>query len=252
MPPFLFVWNQTNMKYVFLIWLLLTFSGPLWLLISRQVDLTADYTTANRDSAGFAPSPEITSEAVIQVYAARAFNWRGAFASHCWIAVKPRSAARYTVYQVVGWRAYRGLPALVVGEDIPDRNWFNEAPQIILDIRGEKAAKLIPKLDEVARQYPYAASYRVWPGPNSNTFPAYIARQIPELGLALPADAVGKDLLVNTVVFARAPSGTGYQISLFGVFGILIAQKEGIEINLFGLVYGIRFTPFKILVPGWG
>lgn len=238
------------MKYVFLIWLLLTFAGPAWLLLTGRVDLKSDYMTANRDSANLAPLK--TDEAVIQAYAARAFNWRGIFASHCWISIKPKGASEYTVYQVMGWRTFRGLPALSIAKDIPDRNWFNVVPKLILDIRGKEAEALIPKIEEAVKNYPYAAPYTLWPGPNSNTFPAYIGRQVPELKLALPADALGKDYLSSSTFFAKAPSGTGYQISLFGLFGILAAQKEGVEINILGLVYGVKFSPFEILLPGLG
>lgn len=240
------------MWWVLFIWFVLTFAGPVWLLWTKQVDLTSDYSTANRDSANLAPKPYEMKDAVIQVYAARAFNWRGVIATHCWISVKPKGADAYTVYQVVGWRTYRGLPALSIAEDIPDRIWYNEVPKILLDIRGSKAETLIPQIDKAARRYPYAVPYVLWPGPNSNTFPAYIAREVPGLGLVLPSDAVGKDYLLEHTFFAKAPSGTGYQFSLFGAFGVLIAKKEGIEINLLGLVYGVRFSPFKVLLPGIG
>lgn len=243
--------NRQDMKMLFLIWCVLTFAGPVWLYYTGKVVLDSDYMTANRESAKLAPDPGSVHEAVIQVYSARAFNWRGLWASHCWIAVKPRGASEYTVYQVIGWRVYRGLPALSIAQDIPDRYWYNAKPKIIRDIRGELAEKLIPRIDKVARSYPYAGPYKVWPGPNSNTFPAYIARAIPEMRLALPADAVGKDFLPGRKIFTRAPSGTGYQVSLFGLLGLLVARKEGIEFNILGLTYGIQFRPFAILLPGF-
>lgn len=240
------------MKLVMILiaWLLLTFAAPLWFLLTGQVDLKADYMTANRDSAHIAPDPKTTEDAVIQVYSARAFNWRGIFATHCWIAVKPKNAESYTVYQVLGWRSYRGVPALTIENDLPDRIWYNSAPTLLLDIQGVKAEELIPKIDEAAQEYPYAVPYTLWPGPNSNTFPAYVARRIPELGLALPADAIGKDFLPDGEFFAKAPSGTGYQFSIFNVLGLLIAKKEGVEINVLGVVYGVKFSPFRILLPG--
>ena len=237
------------MKY-WIIWLLLTFTGPLLAALTRQVELTADYSTANRDSAHIAPLPQETHEAVIQFYSARAFNWRGMFGSHCWIAAKGEGASSYTVYQVVGWRLWHGLPALSIAEDIPDRNWYNQRPNLILDIRGTRAAALIPKIDDAARHYPYAHPYTLWPGPNSNSFPAYIGRSIPELGLVMPGNAIGKDFLLPGTFFARAPSGTGYQFSLWGVLGITLAKKEGIEIDLLGVSYGVRFAPFTIILPG--
>ncbi|WP_231882966.1 DUF3750 domain-containing protein, partial [Oleiphilus sp. HI0132] len=48
-----------------------------------------------------------TPEAVIQVYGADAWGWRGWFAIHTWIAVKARDASEYTVLEVIGWRAKR-------------------------------------------------------------------------------------------------------------------------------------------------
>ena len=96
-----------------------------------------------RQRAPGPPIPHVSMKRSSRPYAARAFNWRGLIASHCWISVKPRGAASYTVYQVVGWRTYRGLPALSIAQDIPDRNWFNAAPELILDLRGLKAEKLI-------------------------------------------------------------------------------------------------------------
>ena len=38
-----------------------------------------------------------------------------------------------------------------------------------------------------------AGDYRIWPGPNSNSFTAAILRAVPELGVSLPANAIGRD-----------------------------------------------------------
>jgi hypothetical protein len=189
---------------------------------------------------------------VIQVYAARAFNWRGMFAVHTWIATKQENANEYTVHQVVGWRQYRGLPVLVSGEDIPDRSWFGSPPEIIADIRGEKADTLIPRIQQAVASYPHAERYTTWPGPNSNTFVAHVAREVPELRIELPTTAIGKDYLSNGGVAARAPSGTGYQISLFGLLGITAAAREGLELNLLGLAFGIDPEDLAIKLPGVG
>lgn len=240
------------MKLFLILFIVLTLVGPLYTLFTGRIDFSADYRTANRDSAHLAPDPKTTPEAVIQVYAARAFNWRGLLATHVWIAVKPENSAEFTVYQIVGWRLYRGLPALVIEKDIPDRYWYGQKPAILLDLRGKEAAELIPRVDAAARSYPFPSKYVLWPGPNSNTLPAYIGRAVPELGLTLPVTAIGKDFLGGSAILARAPSGTGWQISLSGMLGILIARKEGIEMNLFGLVYGVRFSPPGILLPGIG
>ena len=47
-----------------------------------------DWRTASRESANIAPDPTLTDEAVIQIYGADAWGWRGWFAIHTWIATK--------------------------------------------------------------------------------------------------------------------------------------------------------------------
>lgn len=234
------------------IFLFLTFVGPAWMVLSGKVDFHSNWRFASRASSHIAPNPDATSEAVIQVYAARAFSWRGLFAVHMWIATKAKNAKQYTVYHVVGWRLFANLPVLLSQADIPDRYWFNQKPEVIRDIRGQEAEAIIPEIEQAAAIYPYPHRYDLWPGPNSNTFIAYLARQVPELKLTLPSNAIGKDYLPGFTFFARAPSGTGYQFSLFGILGIMLALKEGIEINLLGLVYGVSPLTFTIKLPGFG
>jgi hypothetical protein len=226
--------------------------GPALVGVSGAISLTSDWRTANRDSAGLAPDPATTSEAVIQVYAARAFNWRGLFAVHTWIATKAPGAPHYTVYQVVGWNLRHGGSVVEAGPDLPDRRWYDAEPQVIAELRGERAAALLPAIAAAAARYPHAHEYRLWPGPNSNTFVAYIAREVPALGLELPATAIGKDYLPNTGVVARAPSGTGVQVSLAGALGILAARAEGLEVNILGLVFGVDPLGPALKLPGIG
>ncbi len=222
---------------------------PVVMILSGAVSLGRDYRTANRDSAGIAPDPAETPEAVVQVYAARALNWRGIFGVHTWIATKPENAPHFTVHQVIGWRVLRDLPAVFSETAIPDRNWFGNRPEIIAELRGKEATEAIAKIAEAVESYPYVHEYRLWPGPNSNTFTAYVARKVPELKLDLPVTAIGKDYPVNGALFERTPSGTGYQISLYGVLGILLSRQEGLELNLIGLSFGIDFARPALKLP---
>ena len=209
----------------------------------------ADWRTASREPAGIAPDPAITQEAVVQVYAARAYSWRGTFGVHTWISVKPTAAPAYTVYEVIGWRAYYDEPVLAISERAPDARWFGNMPIVLADLRGAGVDDVIKRIDKVARAYPYANSYSVWPGPNSNTFTAYVARDIPELKLDLPSTAIGKDYLTNGSVIAKSPSGTGFQVSLFGLFGVLAGLEEGIEVNVLGLIFGLDPLDFALKLP---
>jgi len=150
-----------------------------------------DWRTASRDSAEIAPDPAVTNEAVLQVYGAKAWGWRGWFAIHTWIAAKHTGATAYTVYDVVGWRLHHNQSAVRIGQDIPDRYWYGERPRIIKEYRGKGVDELINEVDEAARAYPWPTTYRAFPGPNSNTFTGWIAREVPELKLKLPFAAIG-------------------------------------------------------------
>ncbi|RED54049.1 DUF3750 domain-containing protein [Aestuariispira insulae] len=209
----------------------------------------ADWRNARRDSAGIAPDPKVKTEAVVQIYAARAFSWRGTFAVHPWISVKRAGADSYSIYQILGWRARRGLPALTVQEGVPDRHWFGSRPDLLVDIQGGKAELIIDKIEAAAKRYPFANEYTLFPGPNSNTFVAWIGRQVPELRLDLPPTAIGKDYLGPDRFFDDAISGTGYQLSLAGLLGLTIAKEEGLEINLAGLGFGIDPGDLNLRLP---
>ena len=209
----------------------------------------ADWRTASRESAGIAPDPARHSEAIVQVYAARAYSWRGVFGVHTWISVKASDALEFTVYEVIGWRVRHQQPALAISNRPADGRWFGNFPKVIADLRGAGVDDIIKRIDAAAKSYPYMDEYRLWPGPNSNTFTAYVARAIPELRLDLPPTAIGKDYLPGNGVLAKSPSGTGYQISLFGLLGVLAGTEEGIELNLLGLTFGIDPADLALKLP---
>lgn len=105
-----------------------------------------DWRTASRASAGIAPDPATTEEAVLIVFGADTWGWRGWFAIHTWIAAKRSGEQAYTVYDVVGWRARNGLPVMQAAQDIPDRYWYGERPWIIKQYRGKEVDRLIAEV----------------------------------------------------------------------------------------------------------
>ena len=45
-------------------------------------------------------------------------------------------------------------------------------------------------------------------------------------------------------VFAKPPSGSGVQLSLYGLLGLIVSDVEGVELNVLGLTFGINpFAP---------
>ncbi len=244
-------WARWPLRFLCLLAFLML--GPLGVLASGELDLDTPWHLTSQESTGQAPDPSAERGAVVQVYGARIVQWRGAFGIHPWIAVKRAGAQRYTTYQIVGWRARRGGDALVATEaEAPDMLWYGAYPQLLADHRGPQAEAMIGQIESAVAAYPWRGSYRLWPGPNSNTFVAWVARQVPALRLDLPPTAIGKDYLGPTTVVAPAPSGTGWQLSLMGLAGVTVARDEGLELNLLGLGFGIDVDDRGLRLPGLG
>jgi uncharacterized protein YxeA len=217
---------------------------------------TNTWDKASRESANLVAPPQEKPEAQVQFYSAKAYSWRGKFSQHTWIATKEKNAESYLVYQVVLWGAYFGADGVVVVKpDQPDRRWFDARPEIIYSAAGEEAEKLIPQIQAATKSYPYQKFYRAYPGPNSNTFLSHIIRKIPDLKIALPNNAIGKDWLCDkngVKFFAISESKTGVQFSFFGMFGIILGLVEGLEINIIGLSFGVDFLRPALKLPGVG
>jgi hypothetical protein len=238
-------------------WSLLGFalllSGPLLTIAIGQASLTGDWRTATHRTAGSAPEAATHPAAIVQVYASRTFGWRGAFADHTWLAVKPAGADGYTRYEVIGWYGRGGGSVVSVSDRRnADAEWYGKPARLMRDLRGSEAEAVIAKLGAAVDAYPYATTYRAWPGPNSNTFVAHLGRAIPELRLTLPSTAIGKDYVPLGASVGWSPSHTGIQVSLFGVLGVMAGIDVGFEVNVLGLVTGVVLRHPAVKLPGIG
>lgn len=208
------------------------------------------WVTAPRHSAGIAPDPaQLAHLAIVQVYVAPTYGWRGFFAVHPWLIYKRQGELTFTRYDVVGWRA----PQVVQRNyALPDGLWYGATPELVVDHRGEDAAAMIDAIEAAVASYPFADQYRSYPGPNSNTFLAHIGRQVPALQLDLPANAIGKDYRPLSSPVGVSPSGSGVQISLLGLLGASVGLQEGLEVNVLGLNFGLDFNAPALRLPFWG
>ena len=202
-------------------------------------------------TTGAAPSADGHPQAIVQVYAARAARWRGIFGVHSWIAYKPAGADAYERAEVIGWGAQYRSSVVVKRPGSPDQYWYGKAPDLLFELRGEAAEQAIAQLESAIESYPYADRYRVWPGPNSNTFTAHVLREVDLLRVDLPPTAIGKDY-VDGPGLMPTPSNTGYQFSVYGVLGASLALEEGFEINLGGANYGLDLNWPAIRIPAVG
>lgn len=205
--------------------------------------------TADWSSAKLLPEPAAAPEATVHVYSAPTARWRGIFAVHTWIAVKEKGAPHYTRFDVTGW----GRP-IKIDRWAPDARWYGSTPRLVAAIEGPAAERLIPRIRLAVANYPHGrpGDYRMWPGPNSNTFVAAIIAEIPDARIALPSNAIGKDFRGPGLFVGWTPTRTGIQVSVSGLFGLTFAWVEGFEINVLGLVAGLDFRQLAIKLPGWG
>ena len=233
-----------------LVLLLLLLGGPLFIAATRPQVL--DWRKVNYAATDLLPAPAEHRDAIVGILSARAWGWRGAFAVHTWLVVKPQGADRYDRYEVVGWGVQQGVRAVRHNMRPPDSPWAGNPPKVVELISGEPAERAIPKIAKAIASYPYPERYVIWPGPNSNTFTAYVVRQVSELATELPAQAVGKDWIASAFPFAPAASRTGLQVSLFGLLGLTVAWDEGLEVNILGLVLGVDPVGLAIKLPGVG
>ena len=209
-----------------------------------------NWATAPRHSAGIAPDPaQLIDLAIVQVYAAPTYGWRGFFAVHPWIIFKRKGEVTFTRYDVVGWRA----PQVVQRNyALPDGLWYGSTPELLVDHRGDGIESMIDDIEAAVASYPYADQYLSYPGPNSNTFLAHIGRQVQALKLDLPANAIGKDYRPLTSPVGVSSSGSGLQISLLGLLGVSVGVQEGLEFNVLGLNFGLDLNALALRLPFWG
>ena len=215
----------------------------------RSAATAQGWRYASHEPTGTAPDPQKVREAVIQIYSARTWGWRGYFATHPWIAVKPPTNVKYfTIYEKIGWRLRRGVKPVVIHQRPADARWYGNVPELLVDLRGDGVDDIIAKIDKAAHSYPHSQDYSTYPGPNSNTFIAHIGREVPELKLDLPPTAIGKDYLGSSLI-KRTISGTGFQFSMGGLLGVVASWEVGLEFNIFGLVFGIDPLDPAIKLP---
>jgi hypothetical protein len=211
-------------------------------------DAPRSWREADWSSSGTLPPANADREARVLVMSGRTGGWKGVVAVHSWVVLKHANAPAWTRYDVAGW----GNP-LKINNWPADGRWYGTAPSIVADVSGPAAEALIPKIEAAVQSYAYshAGDYRMWPGPNSNTFVATVLRAVPELGVELPPNAIGRDFRPSPYV-GMTDSGTGLEASLWGVLGVKVGWIEGVEFNILGLVAGLDLRHPALKLPGFG
>ena len=211
-------------------------------------DQPGSWRSADWSSSGLLAQAARRTDAQIHVLAARTGGMKGALAVHSWIVYKRDGETSFTRFDKVGWGSpirRNGYPA--------DGRWYSNAPVLVGSVTGAEAERLIPYLEAAVEAYPWQdrGDYRIWPGPNSNTFVAHVLRAVPDLWIALPPEAVGRDFVGYGP--SAAFEGTGdLRLSLGGYAGLVVGATSGIELQLAGLVCGLDPLAPALKLPGFG
>lgn len=160
-------------------------------------------------------------------------------ARHPWFAVRHKGEATWAIYEVGGGGTEtdpftQHSPYL---KPILHKVWRGE--------EAEAAAACIEKVGPQVKSY-IESHYVFYPGPNSNTFGDVVLRRC-KLSASLPSTSVGKDwrgIIGGGVTSER----TGLQLET-PLVGVKLGLKEGFELHVIGLSFGVDLWPPAIILP---
>ena len=175
-------------------------------------------------------------------------QWYTQFAHHTWIDAKRGSDDAWVRLEVEGEHTGGTLEALAPSEARAHRRWGRDV-ELHGFVVGAEAHRIAQRLDEAVAKFgpQYAATYRGWPGPNSNTFVRDVAREIGGPSFVFDHNAVGKDWH-GFFGAGWTPSRTGVHVDVPGL-GFALAAREGLELHLLGLVLGLQLSPLRLELP---
>lgn len=216
-----------------------------WVLKERP----RSWGSADWSSAGVLPAARAEDPASLYVLAARTGGLKGAFSVHSWIVLKRAGSATYDRYDKVGW----GSPVRK-NSRAADGRWYSNEPFIVRELHGEEAAQAIPLVERAIETYPWSRNgdYRVWPGPNSNSFVAHVLRAVPQIGTAMPSNATGRDFWPGIVHAGWSSGSRDFHATIFGLVGLSVGATSGLELHFMGLVAGFDFAQPALKIPAWG
>jgi hypothetical protein len=189
----------------------------------------------------------LPSAAVVQLrYATLPFLFR-AVAVHYWFAVLDASSRQWHRWEVWQTKDAGGQSIGHVHCDLrhPDCGVGGGPYRLAAEWSGS-AARAIGSVLNHAQVYPHRDHYRAWPGPNSNTFVAWVLRQA-GLHHCLDPRAIGKDYL-GPFGIGLSFGPTGVQVET-PVVGVKFSLRGGAEVHLLCCTGGLRWWPPEVDTP---
>lgn len=196
---------------------------------------------------GRTPSGDPPSPCLVQLRYATLPHCLRAIAVHYWFVVFDGNSGRWHRWEV--WQA-KNAGGQSVGHihcDLrhPDCGVGGGPYRLAAEWDGSAAQAICAVLTK-AHDYPHWDRYRAWPGPNSNTFAAWVLR---EAGLHYSFDprAIGKDYM-GLLGMQRSSRPLCIQLET-PLFGVRLDLYDGVEVHLLGLTCGLRWSLLEVYTP---
>jgi len=170
-----------------------------------------------------------------------------AVAVHYWFVVFESASRRWHRWEVWQTKNAGGRSIGHIHCDMrhPDCGVGGGAYRLAAEWDGRAAQRIRAVLARVS-DYPHWDHYRAWPGPNSNTFTAWVLREA-GLPCCLDPRAVGKDYV--GLLGARCSRGPFCAQLETPLCGVRVSLHGGVEVHLLGLTCGLRWSPFEVHTP---
>lgn len=158
-------------------------------------------------------------------------------AHHPWFALRGKGETDWRIWEVMSYGD---------STDDPFDNHPYVEPMLLAVWRGAEAERAIECIEREGARWLGALHYRLWPGPNSNTFGDAMLYAC-DLHASQPATAIGKDWR-GWFGASWTTEGTGFQVES-PVLGLRMGLKEGIEVHVLALPFGVDLWPPAIILP---
>ncbi len=169
-------------------------------------------------------------------------------AVHYWFIVFDPSEKKWTRWEV--WQYSDNYSGWHLRKDLfsPDRDVDGGYKFHVAEQWEGKVAQRINAVLEEPDVYPFKKRY-FFLGPNSNTYPAWVLKKA-KVSFDLQPLAIGKDYTHKILGMQLTTTRTGLQLEAFtSLVGFKIGLKEGVEIHILFLTFGVGVWPPCIKTP---
>jgi Protein of unknown function (DUF3750) len=187
------------------------------------------------------------STCVVQLRYATLPRCLGAIAVHYWFTVFDPISRQWRRWEVWQTKNAGGKSIGHIHCDLrhPDCGVGGGAYRLAAEWDGGAARDICAILAR-PQEYPHWDRYRAWPGPNSNTFVAWVLRKA-GLHHSFDPRAIGKDYM--GLLGIRLWSRPAYAQVETPILGVRISLHAGVEVHLLGLTCGLRWSPLEVYTP---